>query len=110
MSGGHFDYHQSSLNDLADQIRELINNNADTSENEWGFPRGWGYSPETISKLEEAEEALRRASKMLHRVDWLVSGDDGEETFHKRWDKDLSGLTPNDRGWPTCGTFPAHTC
>jgi hypothetical protein len=27
-----------------------------------------------------------------HRVDWLVSGDDGEESFMKRFDEDLNKL------------------
>jgi hypothetical protein len=26
---------------------------------------------------------------MLHRLDWFVSGDDGEETFHERLERDL---------------------
>jgi len=31
---------------------------------------------------------------MLNRVDWLVSDDDGEDTFHQRWNEEL-GIIPN---------------
>jgi hypothetical protein len=26
---------------------------------------------------------------MAQRVDWLISGDDGEESFHQRWKEEL---------------------
>ena len=33
----------------------------------------------------ETEHCLRRASEMLRRVDCLISGDDSDESFLKRW-------------------------
>jgi len=89
MSGGHFDYAQYRLNDIASSIDELIASNDDTSLNEYGDTRGAGYSNETIEKFKEASETLRRAEAMAQRVDWLVSGDDGEESFHSRWAKEV---------------------
>ena len=35
---------------------------------------------------------LRRAAVYAQRIDWLVSGDDGEERFHERLVDDLRGI------------------
>lgn len=84
MSGGHFDYKDYLLEEWADDIEEVIR--ANEEKNEWGYSRN--YSKETITKLKETVEAARRVRKMLHRVDWLLSDDDGEDSFHKRWEED----------------------
>jgi hypothetical protein len=47
------------------------------------------YSPETLAKLKETVDQVRKAAIMAHRVDYLVCGDDGEDTFFKRLDNDL---------------------
>ena len=88
MSGGHFDYAQYTLEAIADEIRNLIAQNGSTSLN----PEA-KYSAETIAKFLEADKTLRLAAVMAQRIDWLVSGDDGEESFHERWDEDIKRLT-----------------
>lgn len=50
------------------------------------------YSPETIAKFKETIVALRTAAVMAKRVDFLLAGDDGEETFHERWEQELTQL------------------
>ena len=35
---------------------------------------------------------LNKAFVYVNRIDWLLSGDDGEETFHKRLKEDLEKL------------------
>lgn len=92
MSGGYFDYQQYRLNDIAEEIKELIKSNNDATKNEWGDVRGRFYTDETLEKFEKAVYALQRASAMAQRVDWLVSGDDGEDSFHRRWDEELEEL------------------
>ena len=92
MSGGHFEYQQYRLHDIASQIKELIESNDDESLNEWGYRRGHGYSAETIEKFKTAVDTLRKAAIMAQRVDWLVSGDDGEDSFHRRWDEELKEI------------------
>ena len=84
MSGGHFDYQQYRLDEIADSIDQLIINNDDKSA--WGFSRD--YSFETINKFRATSFLLRKTAKQVQRVDWLVSGDDSEESFHKRWDEE----------------------
>lgn len=84
MSGGHFDYKQYHFNDIADEIINLIHNN--NKKNEWGY--SYDFKEETIKKFYEAEKILRLAAMMSQRIDWLVSGDDGENDFHERWDEE----------------------
>ena len=88
MSGGHFGYQQYKLEDMADEIRNLIALNESPT-----FNKEEKYSAETIAKFLEADKALRLAAVMVHRIDWLVSGDDGEESFHERWNEDMKSLT-----------------
>jgi hypothetical protein len=89
MSGGHFDYIEFRIEEASRGIDELIETNDNDSINEWGGRRGGGYSEETIEKFKTAAEFLKVASIMLRRVDYLVCGDDGENSFHRRWDNEL---------------------
>jgi hypothetical protein len=85
MSGGFFDYSQYDISQIADDIEQLIRNNKKVDE--WGNSRN--YSDETLRKFEETLTLLRKAAIMTHRIDYLVSGDDCEDTFHTRLDEDL---------------------
>ena len=89
MSGGHFDYQQYRIDQIADDIQELIRDNNDTCMNAYGGTVGRHYTPETIRRFKVAVTTLRMAAKMANRIDYLVSDDDGEETFLQRWDEDL---------------------
>lgn len=96
MSGGHFDYQQYRLHDIAQSITELIESNDSQHKNSWGETVGRNYSPETIARFREAIHALRIAEIYVQRVDWLVSGDDGEDSFHSRLADDLAKLSTPD--------------
>jgi hypothetical protein len=37
-------------------------------------------------------DLLKRAEIYTHRIDYLLSSDDGEQTFHERLKKDLEEL------------------
>ena len=89
MSGGHFDYQQYRIEDIAVMIVEIIKSNDDESFDKWGQQRGNGYPPEIIEKFREAAHTLRQAAEMAQRIDWLLSGDDGEDCFLRRWDKEV---------------------
>jgi hypothetical protein len=86
MSGGHFDYKQSSLYDIASQIDEIIASNDSTELNRYGQEIGYHFPPDIIAKFDETRKTLRFAAAMAQRVDWLLSGDDGEESFRSRWE------------------------
>jgi hypothetical protein len=89
MSGGHFDYEQYRINDIALEIYEVIESNDDKTPNEWGGKKGNEYPPTIIEKFKEASHTLRQAQEMAQRVDWLLSGDDSEDSFLRRWDEEV---------------------
>lgn len=92
MSGGHFDYNQYKIGYIADEVETLIENNDSDEKNEWGDIIGHHYKPETIDEFKKALKALRVAQVYAQRIDWLVSCDDGEDSFHRRLKKDLEAL------------------
>jgi hypothetical protein len=77
MSGGHFDYKQYEIVQIADEIDLLI----DSGE----------YSPEVIMRFRTAVDWLRQTELAVQRIDWLVSADDGEDDFIRRWDEEVLG-------------------
>lgn len=92
MSGGHFNYKQHTLLDIADDIGSQILSNDSTEKNEFGDNIGNRYSPETIAQFEKAVKALKLAYVYAQRIDWLLSGDDGEDSFHKRLQAQIGEL------------------
>lgn len=51
------------------------------------------YSEETIKEFKNAIRTLRMAQVYAQRADWLICGDDGEESFHERLAEDLAKIT-----------------
>ena len=74
---------------IADQIEQIIRNNDSTEVNEWGDPVSRGLQPQTILYMRAAVDRLRRAAIYAQRIDWMLSGDDSENTFHERLKEDL---------------------
>jgi hypothetical protein len=91
MSGGQFDYKQDYIQDIMQDIGGFIDTNDSNATNEWGDRMGRGYSPETISEFKKAIPILRAAYIYAKRIDWLLSGDDGEKNFHSRLKEQLEG-------------------
>jgi hypothetical protein len=50
------------------------------------------YPDEVIEKMKEGIEVLKRAQIYAQRIDWLLSGDDGEESFLRRLEEELNEL------------------
>jgi len=82
MSGGHFDYVQYRIEDLASEVDELIKNNDDED-------LGYHFSSQIIYRFKEAAHVAKQAAEMVQRIDWLVSGDDSEEDFLTRWTEEV---------------------
>lgn len=141
MSGGHFDYQQYKINEIADSIEYEIKRNEDGIEcwsarreygipyrlgdSEWVYtswkddkryrvpqkniirdkafyygdddgipifdkPDGWNRNPpEIIEIFKEGVKKLKEAAVYAQRIDWYLSGDDGEENLIKRLKEDL---------------------
>ena len=107
MSGGAFDYNQYKIRDIADDIEYQIEKNGkkktDEELKEWPYQPDWyekypedlyhyKYPDEVIEKFKEAVKILRIAEIYAHRIDWLLSGDDGEDSFLRRLKQDLEEL------------------
>jgi hypothetical protein len=108
MSGGHFDYKQWHITEIADRVEILIENNGrektrEELKDEFWHGDDWyekypedlchyKYPDEVIEKFKEGMEALRVAAVYAQRIDWLISGDDGEESFLKRLKEELGQL------------------
>lgn len=50
------------------------------------------YSEETINEFRKGVGILKKAQVYANRIDWLMSGDDGEDNFHKRLKEKLKEL------------------
>lgn len=105
MSGGHFDYKQYEIEQMADSIERIIAKNGRKKTNEelkdehWHGPDWYErypedlyhykYPDEVIEKFKEGVDVLRKAAIYAQRIDWLLSGDDGEESFLERLKEEL---------------------
>lgn len=105
MSGGHFDYNQWHIDNIADEIEhEVITSGKPIPEREWDrwdrehyvkHPEdavNCAYQDVVLRRFEEAVYALKRAAIYAQRVDWLLSGDDGEDSFEMRLKEELAEL------------------
>lgn len=78
MSGGHFNGSEYQIRNIQDEIREEL------AKDDW--------NSDIKAKFEEAIFVLEQAFIYAHRIDWLLSGDDGEDNFIERLEKDLAGV------------------
>ena len=105
MSGGHFNYQQDYINYIVEELESIVQNNdktCDICEKEkaiqgyasWHYDceAGYGYRPEIIEKFKEGIYQLKKAYIYARRIDWLLSSDDGEESFLARLSEQLSEL------------------
>ena len=101
MSGGHFDYDQYRITTIADSIESVIEKNKkliDPKHKDYYWSDQevyYDFPDEVIEEFKKGVEILRQAQVYAHRIDWLLSGDDGDETFLKRLKSDLNELETN---------------
>lgn len=81
MSGGHFNYIQYRFVEVADQLEKIIEEQED-----------YGLDKEAVAHMQMGIKLLLAAGIYLQRIDWLVSGDDGLESFKERLMEDLFAL------------------
>jgi hypothetical protein len=92
MSGGHFQYKQWEIGYIAEELEQLILNNDSEELDKWGDRKGTHFNKETIEEFQKGLTILRQAYVYAQRIDWLISGDDGENSFHSRLKHDLGKL------------------
>ncbi len=104
MSGGHFDYKQYQINEIANNIEEELNKQGkEKPKNQlyidkefyekYPEEKYYPYYPKIVQeKMKEAVKQLRIAAIYAQRIDWFLSGDDGNESFIKRLSEELKEI------------------
>ena len=105
MSGGAFDYRQRYIEDIADDIeQEIIEAGREIPKEIWAKNHWYGssvddsnrayptYERKTIDIMKRAVHVLRMAYNYAKRIDWMLFGDDNEESLAKRLDEELRAL------------------
>lgn len=83
MSGGAFDYRDNILFDLKDAVaREIGLYEYGGSDEEYYKPK----DPRTLTYMKFICEELGKLGKVLHSLDWYISGDTSEEDFIKDYE------------------------
>jgi hypothetical protein len=81
MSGGAFDYRDCCMDEVADKIVREVRESGKIVDG-WTRPT---YTRETKARLMVSAAFIRLAGNLAHDVDWLLSGDTGEDTFTEDW-------------------------
>ena len=100
MSGGHFNISKWQLQEIKSEIELLILRNGkpkskEEIKNETYYDDEWyekypedlnhtKYSDEVIAEFKKAIKVINQASIYIHEIDYLLSGDTGEESFTER--------------------------
>ncbi|TLU53162.1 MAG: hypothetical protein FDX02_09225 [Chlorobium sp.] len=83
MSGGHFDYKESYLGYIAEQLEQDIENNDVEYEDSkpYDTPYGYQHTAETMKFMKIMVDELYKLKEILREYDYPVSGDTSEEDF-----------------------------
>lgn len=100
MSGGHFDYNQFHIRQIADQIQYELDKqgkpkthqehvyNSDRIINQQKY---YEVHPKQVQKkMQQAIELLNKAHAYVKNIDYYLSGDHGTKNFLSSLAKDLS--------------------
>ncbi len=107
MSGGKWEYIQYRFIDTIEDIkREIDKSGQPLTEQElkdhWNGPEWfekypedkfhYKYPDEVIFEFNNAVDIISKAQVYMQRIDWLLSGDDGDDSFLKRLKEDLNKI------------------
>lgn len=99
ISGGHFDYVQYRIDEIIDGIEKIIELNGKKREeptSSWESEFVYEYPDDIIDEFKSGLRHLKIAKIYAQRIDWLVSGDDGEDSFRERLQEELTKLDDNE--------------
>ena len=108
MSGGTFDYNQRRIREIAERVEHEIaisgkpKTERELKEESWRkddwyerYPEDlnhYKYPDEVVAEFKKGYEILRKAEIYAQRIDWLLAGDDGEDSFLERLEEELDIL------------------
>jgi hypothetical protein len=88
MSGGHFGgcgYDYYKVSQFADELEAEIGNNGRARQEDRTYGEEWypNHEPEVIEYLKEQLPKMRKMSEIMRHIDYLYSGDHGDDYFLK---------------------------
>ncbi len=103
MSGGAFEYKQNQVRYIAEELEEIIERQGKEREGDDRWSDSWGeqypeyklyevFSEEVAEEFKKGIKALKIAYVYAQRIDWFLSGDDGEESFLRRLKEELDKI------------------
>ena len=105
MSGGSLDYFYFRFEEPLSTISKEI---------KWGKNK---WAPETLLAFQNSIRYLKIAQIYAQRVEWLLSGDDGEDSFIERLKEELEEyannpeiIEPQLKKCPLCKNFNGKEC
>jgi len=84
MSGGHFNdcgYEYYKVSQFADELEHEILNNGREGTTENGYRWYPNHDPDVIDVLEEQIPKLRKMAEIMRDIDYLYSGNIGDDSF-----------------------------
>jgi hypothetical protein len=81
MSGGHYNYEQYALTRIREGMCEDLERIG--TMNEWE-ETPYQLEPSTVDAIKLAMELLAITEKLVHDIDWCLSGDTGEDTLARK--------------------------
>ena len=81
MSGGSFEYAYAHFSYFAERVRNRLDEQG--ALNWYGDPKP-AYAPAVAAKMREIADLAEHAGALAKEVEWLCSGDTGEDTFLAR--------------------------
>lgn len=99
MSGGAFGYDQYRIRTIWETIQSELDRQGQKRPREYWMESDEYYEtfePEVVELFKKGIKVLKEAEVYAQRIDWFLSGDDGEENFKKRLKEDLDKLKKGD--------------
>ena len=93
MSGGYFEYQQYHIQDIIEKLEET-KVKVESDEEYYQYDR----KQELIQEISNGLDYLTLAGIYTQRLDWLFSGDDGEDSFFERLEEELDGFWSKELG------------
>ena len=103
MSGGAFEYNQYQIRMIWEEIQQELDNQGQERQvqffekeylDKYPEERFWEIYREDVQQIfKDGIEALKKAEIYAQRIDWFLSGDDGEDSLVSRLKSDLDKLT-----------------
>lgn len=107
MSGGHFNHKQWHIRNMAEELEDLLQKQGkEINLKEFYHDESWFekypedryhtvYSNEVQQIMKDGIKALKIAYIYAQRLDWYLSGDDGEDNLVKRLSNELKQIKYN---------------